>query len=46
MAKLRLLDGSYGYCLRCGEPIMPARLAVMPAAEFCLGCVDQVGRVA
>ncbi|MBT8769020.1 TraR/DksA family transcriptional regulator [Pseudomonas boanensis] len=43
MAKLRLVDGSYGYCQRCGEPIEPARLAVLPAAEFCLGCADMSG---
>lgn len=43
LAKLRLADGSYGYCQRCGEPIEPARLAVLPAAEFCLGCADQKG---
>ncbi|MDE3738328.1 MULTISPECIES: TraR/DksA family transcriptional regulator [Pseudomonas] len=40
MAKLRLADGSYGYCQRCGELIEPARLAVLPAAEYCLGCAD------
>ncbi|WP_137887347.1 TraR/DksA family transcriptional regulator [Pseudomonas sp. 2FE] len=40
LAKLRLAEGSYGYCLRCGEPIQPARLAVMPAAEYCLACAD------
>lgn len=40
MAKLRLADGSYGYCQRCGEPIEPARLKVLPAAEFCLSCAD------
>ncbi len=40
LAKLRLAEGTYGYCLRCGEPIQPARLAVMPAAEYCLGCAD------
>lgn len=40
MAKLRLADGSYGYCQRCGDPIEPARLAVLPAAEYCLGCAD------
>ncbi|BAU72523.1 TraR/DksA family transcriptional regulator [Metapseudomonas furukawaii] len=40
LAKLRLADGSYGYCQRCGEPIEPARLAVLPAAEYCLGCAD------
>ncbi|MOA00144.1 RNA polymerase-binding transcription factor [compost metagenome] len=40
LAKLRLADGSYGYCQRCGDPIQPARLAVLPAAEYCLDCAD------
>ncbi len=40
LAKMRLAEGSYGQCLRCGQPIAPARLQVMPAAEFCLGCAD------
>ena len=41
LAKLRLADGSYGYCQRCGEPIEPARLAILPAAEYCLDCADR-----
>ncbi len=41
MAKLRLEDGSYGDCLRCGEAIEPARLQALPAAEFCLKCADR-----
>lgn len=40
LAKLRLAEGRYGLCLRCGEAISPARLQVMPAAEFCLACAD------
>ncbi|MBM7063080.1 TraR/DksA family transcriptional regulator [Pseudomonas sp. UL073] len=39
-AKLRLVEGSYGDCLRCGEPIEEARLRVLPAAEYCLACAD------
>lgn len=42
MAKLRLADGTYGDCLRCGEPIEPARLQVLPATEYCLACADHV----
>ncbi|MBC9252264.1 conjugal transfer protein TraR [Pseudomonas alcaligenes] len=41
LARLRLAEGSYGECQRCGEPISPARLAVLPAAEFCLACADK-----
>ncbi|WP_079203230.1 TraR/DksA family transcriptional regulator [Pseudomonas sp. CC6-YY-74] len=43
MAKLRLAEGTYGDCLRCGEPIEVARLQVLPAAEYCLACADHVG---
>ena len=41
LAKLRLAEGSYGECLRCGEPIEPARLQALPAAEFCLRCAER-----
>ncbi|MEX6501623.1 TraR/DksA family transcriptional regulator [Pseudomonas zhanjiangensis] len=41
LAKLRLAEGSYGDCLRCGEPIEPARLQALPATEFCLRCADR-----
>jgi RNA polymerase-binding transcription factor DksA len=42
LARLRLVEGRYGLCLRCGEAISPARLQAMPAAEFCLACADHV----
>lgn len=42
MAKLRLDEGTYGDCLRCGEPIELARLQVLPAAEYCLACADHM----
>lgn len=41
LARLRLADGSYGLCQRCGELIEPARLQALPATEFCLGCADR-----
>jgi RNA polymerase-binding transcription factor DksA len=43
LARLRLADGSYGICQRCGEAIEPARLQALPAAEYCLACADRVG---
>ncbi|TWC31751.1 TraR/DksA family transcriptional regulator [Pseudomonas sp. SJZ079] len=43
LAKLRLVEGTYGDCLRCGEPIEPARLQVLPASEYCLRCAEQAG---
>ncbi|MEO4047206.1 TraR/DksA family transcriptional regulator [Pseudomonas sp. CAU 1711] len=42
LARLRLADGSYGLCQRCGEPIEAGRLQALPAAEFCLACADKV----
>ncbi|WP_152220400.1 TraR/DksA family transcriptional regulator [Pseudomonas sp. SCB32] len=43
LARLRLADGTYGFCARCGEPIEARRLQALPAAEHCLRCADEVG---
>ncbi len=40
MAKLRLAAGTYGACVRCGEPIEQPRLEALPIAECCLACAD------
>jgi len=37
----RMDDGSYGACLRCGEPIADARLDALPTATLCVGCAAQ-----
>jgi RNA polymerase-binding transcription factor DksA len=37
-ALARLAAGSYGTCSRCGREIALARLALVPATEFCLRC--------
>jgi DnaK suppressor protein len=34
----RLRNGTYGDCLRCGEPIAQARLQALPDAAFCTDC--------
>lgn len=34
----RLERGTYGLCLRCGEPVSVARLRVRPEAPFCVDC--------
>jgi DnaK suppressor protein len=34
----RLDSGDYGYCVECGEEIGERRLAVDPAAAFCINC--------
>lgn len=38
-AALRRLDaGTYGWCVRCTEPIGVARLEVAPRIRFCIDC--------
>jgi DnaK suppressor protein len=37
-ALIRLDDGTFGLCLRCGAPIPEGRLEVLPWAAFCLTC--------
>ena len=37
-ALIRLDAGEYGFCLRCGEPISPARLASNLAVTLCIEC--------
>lgn len=34
----RIADGSYGTCLKCGEPISEARLEAVPYAPLCKNC--------
>lgn len=34
----RMATGAYGVCRRCGQPIDPARLRVLPTASLCLPC--------
>jgi len=34
----RIVEGSYGVCLECGEPIGFERLLAHPTAMRCLGC--------
>ena len=40
----RLDDGTYGVCVRCGEPIGQDRLAARPAAATCVRCARLPGR--
>ena len=35
---LRISQGTYGICERCGAPINPDRLAVLPDATLCIEC--------
>ena len=34
----RIAAGTYGLCTRCGRPIAPARLEVLPYAAACIEC--------
>lgn len=36
----RIADGSYGVCVRCGEPITEARLDVLPWTPLCRSCAQ------
>lgn len=33
-------NGDFGWCLKCDEPIAPKRLALDPAATWCIGCAS------
>jgi DnaK suppressor protein len=37
-ALARIAAGEFGDCVRCGEPIAPARLAIDPTTPFCMRC--------
>jgi len=40
----RVQEGEYGYCLSCGEDIVPARLRLDPAATQCVACAGKTAR--
>lgn len=37
-ALLRMTQGTYGICERCGDSIHPDRLAVLPSVRVCIRC--------
>lgn len=39
----RIGEGTYGICERCGHPINPDRLAVLPDAKLCIDCARSRG---
>jgi DnaK suppressor protein len=41
-ALLRMDDGTYGVCARCGQPINPDRLEALPYATYCITCQSEV----
>ncbi len=38
----RIRDGSFGYCLKCDEPILPERLDIVPYATLCRNCARKL----
>lgn len=38
----RMDDGTYGTCVRCGDPISDARLDVLPFTPLCKDCAAEV----
>ena len=44
IAMLRLERGDYGRCAKCGQPINPVRLKVMPASGTCSSCQTTIDR--
>jgi RNA polymerase-binding transcription factor len=39
-ARERLATGTYGTCLRCGNPIAAGRLEALPATTTCIRCAN------
>lgn len=39
-ALLRIAQGSYGECVRCGDPIAAKRLEARPEAALCIACAS------
>lgn len=43
-ALLRLEQGTYGFCVGCGDPIPADRLAARPSADSCMTCATPPAR--
>jgi DnaK suppressor protein len=41
-ALTRIEEGTYGDCARCGEPINPKRLEMLPTTQLCVRCQEQL----
>jgi DnaK suppressor protein len=39
----RIEDGSYGYCVKCGDEIAEGRLEARPEAAMCITCASETG---
>jgi RNA polymerase-binding transcription factor DksA len=40
----RMIEGSYGRCIACEQPIATARLRALPATALCFACAEQAER--
>lgn len=40
-ALVKIDDGSYGTCARCGQEIAQARLEAMPSTQLCIDCASR-----
>jgi DnaK suppressor protein len=38
----KIKNGSYGTCSECEQPIPEARLEVVPFAEYCVNCMNEI----
>ncbi|TFD57201.1 molecular chaperone DnaK [Cryobacterium suzukii] len=38
----RIVDGTFGLCVHCGERIPEGRLEIKPAADLCMMCAEKV----
>ncbi len=38
----RIDTGQYGICIRCGQPISPERLALLPSTKLCAKCAREL----
>jgi len=36
----RIEDGSYGFCVNCGQPMAEKRLTAVPWAPYCVDCQE------
>jgi DnaK suppressor protein len=43
-ALARIVEGEYGKCINCGEPIQEKRLEAVPWARHCIRCQDLIER--
>jgi len=43
-ALLKIAENTYGFCESCGRPISPARLGLLPEAEWCVECATRLER--